>query len=263
MNKGPERKLQIVSDVHLEFRRKNELPVIVPCADYLALLGDIGKPLTDAYRQFLTAQSAQFKEVFVLMGNHEFYNASKSVDAILQAAQEACAGLPNVHLLERDTFSIHDVTILGCTLWSNISMEDATMLNDFQKIHSGVTTGEGWTHRRKLAPEMYLQWHRRDLEWIQKTLESIKEDGGQAIVLTHHGPLPAMSGDFVGCEGTSAFVNDLSHLFKAPIIAWASGHVHSNVDIHINGIRSVSNAMGYPEEDSGTVRYNPGCVIDF
>lgn len=50
---------------------------------------------------------------------------------------------------------------------------------------------------------------------------------------------------------SSAFATPLERLLCPPVKCWASGHVHSNVDIEINGIRSVSNCRGYPAEDAG------------
>ncbi len=90
----------------------------------------------------------------------------------------------------------------------------------------------------------------RDVIWLQREIEKAKKDGKRVIVLSHHGPLHVMSGEYIGSPIRSAFVSDLSHLFKDPVIAFASGHVHSNVDVTHNGIRSVSNAMGYPKEST-------------
>ena len=68
-----------------------------------------------------------------------------------------------------------------------------------------------------------------------------------------------MAGKFVGSPLNPAFVTNLEHLFRPPAVAFASGHVHSNCDFMVNGIRTVSNAMGYPGEVTG---YREDVVIE-
>ena len=126
-----------LSDVHLEFRAKASFPTVRRIADNLALLGDIGKPFHNSYAQFIEEQAQTFDNVFVVMGNHEYYNSSKTVDVILDKARQICFKLKNVHLLERDTFDFehNDVTVLGCTLWSPINAKTSAIMNDMYKIH--------------------------------------------------------------------------------------------------------------------------------
>jgi len=250
-------KLQIVSDVHLEFLKKSSFPNITPHAANLALLGDIGKPFLDTYKDFLEVQSKAFKNVFVLMGNHEYYNSSKTVEVILAKARDVCSLFPNVHLLERDTYDITDNTrILGCTLWSMINAYSAKCMNDFEKIKIKNNTA-----KMALDRPTYVSWHIRDVAWLNSEISKAKTEGKKVVVLTHHGALLEMSGQYVGSAISSAFVSDLRHLFCDPVIAFASGHVHSNVDVYLNNIRSVSNALGYPGE-KGT-EYKENITIDF
>lgn len=82
---------QVLSDLHLEINRQYlsyEIPV---CAEHLILAGDIGR-LTDYedYRNFLQKQTARFKLVFLIPGNHEFYNGTFA------------AGLEKARQLERE-----------------------------------------------------------------------------------------------------------------------------------------------------------------
>jgi metallophosphoesterase superfamily enzyme len=239
--------IQILSDVHLEFRNKSNFPNVKKCASHLALLGDIGKPFTDEYQRFIENQANMFEYVFVIMGNHEYYNSHKTVDTIIEKARQVCANFPNVHLLERETFDLTDeITILGCTLWSPLDRTTSFFLNDMNHIHirqNGV--------RKSLDRITYFSWHIRDVSWLQHELKNIATRNRKAVILTHHGPLLDMSGKFIGSKYNSGFVSDLSHLFVPPAIAFASGHVHSNSDVVLNGIRSVSNALGYPGEETG------------
>lgn len=245
--------LQIVSDVHLEFYNK-VLPKITKHAPYLALLGDIGKPFSASYRDFLWDQSRQFEKVFVLMGNHEYYHRDADVPSILKRARDVCAEMDNVHLLERDTYELSDNTVLlGCTLWSDISDAAAHGMNDFKNIHANIPDKTKSRWRFKLKPEMYRFWHWRDVNWIQTTLDELQKNSPEkkAMVLTHHAPHELMAGKYYGSELSSGFSTDLTRLFRPPVICFANGHVHSNCDINVNGIRCVSNALGYPGELTG------------
>ncbi len=247
------RKLQILSDVHLEFYTNGRpLPIIERHGHDIALLGDIGKPFAPSYHTFLTQMSQQFDNVFVLLGNHEYYNVNWTpVEVFTAKAREVCATFDNVHLLERETFDITEKTrILGCTLWSSIDCTAAMGLNDFRMIS---------TNKGKLTLAEYFMWHSRDVTWLESQLAQCITDGKKAMVLTHHGPCKAMSGRFLGSQLNPAFVTDLERLFRPPVVAFASGHVHSNVDVTVNGIRSVSNALGYPGEVTG---YQEGVVVD-
>lgn len=64
-------KLQFCSDIHVEFGTEGFLK---PEAPFLALLGDIGLTAESDYRTYLLKQSEKFEKVFVIAGNHEFYN---------------------------------------------------------------------------------------------------------------------------------------------------------------------------------------------
>ena len=68
--------IQIASDLHLEFYSEDQaLPyrdIITPSAPILALLGDIGLPLSANrhYERFLHHMADQFQLVLVVAGNH-------------------------------------------------------------------------------------------------------------------------------------------------------------------------------------------------
>jgi hypothetical protein len=247
--------IQIVSDIHLEYRRS--LPTLPRYAPNLALLGDIGYPHRSSYRDFIAAQANAFDRVFVVMGNHEYYSLDKTVDEILTTARDVCARFNNVHLLDRRRLNLEDgMAILGCTLWSPLDIESSKRLNDLNMILIKDNSGD----IRRLDRFTYFSWHTRDVQWLNRELKQVAHEGRRALVVTHHAPLPEMSGRFGNGRFNSAFVSNLRHLFRSPIVAFASGHVHSNCDIVHNGIRSVSNALGYPGEKS--VGYRENVVID-
>lgn len=258
-------KLQIVSDVHLEFYSKKSIPKLEKHADNLALLGDIGKPFMETYKMFLEMQSEKFSKVFVIMGNHEYYNGKKCVPEILDQAKKVCNEFHNVYLLDKETYDLTDkTTLLGCTLWSPANAYAVEGMNDFRKIlvkwsrTSG--TEEEWKLRKPITGQMYKTWHMEHVFWLEKEIEHCKKQGKNAVVLTHHAPLKEMGGKYIGSPLSSGYVSNLAHMFKPPVIAFANGHLHSNCDIMLNDIRCVSNSMGYPhEQDTG---YKPDVVLE-
>lgn len=256
-------KLQIVSDVHLEFYSVKTIPTIIPCAENIALLGDIGKPFEDTYKLFLSQQSKNFKQVFVLMGNHEYYNCTKTVTMILEKAKIVCSSFPNVHLLDNSTYDLTEkTTLVGCTLWSLCDYQTSLRMNDFYKIHVDFYKNdlpETLKIRKPITIKMYNDWHIKDVAWLENNIKEQQKRNKQVIVLTHHAPLHVMNGKYVNSPIQSGFSSDLHHLFKPPVISFANGHIHSNCDVIENNIRCVSNAMGYPKEDTG---YLENVVID-
>jgi predicted phosphodiesterase len=67
---------QYLSDIHLEFR-KAPIAINKQCEN-LVLCGDIGHPNTYIYNSFLTQCAKTFTNVFVVFGNHEYYNTQES-----------------------------------------------------------------------------------------------------------------------------------------------------------------------------------------
>lgn len=70
-------RIQILSDLHLEMERSGAKPGqefyhygVEPTAPVLALLGDIGCVVHDAYFAWLEAQLARYELVLFVPGNH-------------------------------------------------------------------------------------------------------------------------------------------------------------------------------------------------
>ncbi|KAG9228512.1 hypothetical protein BJ875DRAFT_341420, partial [Amylocarpus encephaloides] len=133
---------QILSDLHLEVGQQCSSFIIPPSAAYLILAGDIGRLIDyESYLAFLAKQAAQFEQVFLILGNHEFYGLS------FHAGLERAQKLENEAVLKGKLVLLHrrrcnipnsEITILGCTLWSNLP-EDArevvrVKVKDFEKI---------------------------------------------------------------------------------------------------------------------------------
>lgn len=152
-------KIQVVSDLHLEFCDINIQNL--NNADVLILSGDIMiaekvlKPESEygiRFRDFLKRVSFQFPHVVYVAGNHELYGGywKKSIDVL----RAACAMHENVYFLECDTKVIDDVVFVGGTLWTDMNKFDPLtlhavrdMMNDYRSINNDE---KGFT---KLKPQ--------------------------------------------------------------------------------------------------------------
>jgi predicted phosphodiesterase len=73
-------RVQVVSDIHMELRN-HHLPIEVS-AEILALCGDIGSPTQDSYWEIIKWANTNYKHVFLITGNHEYYHKELTMDEI-------------------------------------------------------------------------------------------------------------------------------------------------------------------------------------
>lgn len=250
--------IQFCSDLHLEFN-PDMAPIdfsriIEPKAPVLALLGDIGCPLEAEYQNFLAYVAARFQLVFVIAGNHEYYNdmdvTKEEVDAKIDAL---CRSYPNVIFLQNRSYTIWDAKtvyrIIGTTLWSQVPEEHqavvARRINDYKLIR---TNGPGSRSIGILTPAITNEWHQQAVHFLQRELIEARAQGQVPIVLTHHVPLlfGTSHTKHNGEPTSSAFASDLSTLIEIGRIKyWLCGHTHHNFNIACHGTLVTSNQLGY------------------
>ena len=239
-------RIQYASDIHLECLKK--IPKIQVMADVLCLAGDIGYPFSGIYKDFLIKMSTSFKKVFLIAGNHEYYNKDREVHTIEQIQEKiksviAENNLKNVSFLNRTTEDYNGVTFVGATLWSDIThlnMPDTRMMNDFNCI-------------QKMDFQRYHKLHREDYKFLSGAVQPALNKDKKMVIMTHHMP----SFDFIDDKYTldirykplnAFFATDCSDLFQPPVKAWIYGHTHTP-GLHIkDGITFACNPKGYPIE---------------
>ncbi|TVY47066.1 Uncharacterized protein LOCC1_G002982 [Lachnellula occidentalis] len=248
--------IQILSDLHLEAPQSYDVFEIAPKAPYLALIGDIGCVKDTEYFSFISKQLSNFKIVFLLLGNHEPYHSDwatvkQSIQTFSQEMSEkkkkhADNNLGSFIFLDQTRYDLSpSLTILGCTLFSNIlpSQTDHVSfgLNDFYQIDS-------WTVDQHNAA------HASDLTWLNAQVRAIgtSEAERKIIILTHHSPITseqAVDPAHAQSKISSGFASDLSGeecWGSANVKAWAFGHTHFNCDfVGKGGMRVVTNQRGY------------------
>jgi len=266
-------KIQIVSDLHLEFsdiviKNENNADVLILAGDIMVANDLHEVPMSSTpylptdlepgtkkyraarYRDFLKRCSFQFPNVIVVMGNHEFYNGRwfQSVDWM----REECDRFPNVHFLERNTKDIGDVRFIGGTLWTDMNKYDPLtlhavrdMMNDFRVIRNDQA---GFT---PLKPADTAKRHRDTIDYFKCCLEDKPEL--KFVVVGHHSPShqsihPQYANEHLM---NGAYHSDLSEfiLDHPQIKLWVHGHTHHAFDYVIGETRVVCNPRGYESYD--------------
>ncbi|KAG0134491.1 hypothetical protein HOY82DRAFT_481200 [Tuber indicum] len=251
---------QILSDLHLEATQTPpntyETFQIPPRAPYLLLAGDIGL-LTPShyprYLHFLTAHVHKFRQIFLTLGNHEFYHQSR--DEALRAASR----LEGERALEGRVKGEEEVVcVLGVTLNTHVpeeaAAEVAARVQDFRMIR-------GW------SVEAHNRAFREDVEWLKGAVAGLR--GRKAVIVTHHAPRVGGTSKrvFEGSSLASAFATDVVGEVLAAgggegVGAWVFGHTHFSVDFWVKWkrgrVRLVANQRGYFGEEAG---FDVGLVV--
>ena len=259
--------LQYISDIHLEIR--SGTPNIKKLAENLVLLGDIGDPLSKKYKRFISECSKNHKNVFLLYGNHEYYNNDIKYNAnsaiTMGEKNKYFNNCPyNVYNLNNKVYYLNDnndifyepiancVKLIGTTLWSDISNDTVNYLNDYRKIYKSEKT--------LLTPEDTRTFFKINKSFILDELK--KEQDIPTVILTHHGVNDLCNGKYINSTNKSGFTTNIPELSNFNnVIACINGHTHSNINATVpdTNIKLLSNCMGYPGEPD--VGYNPEALL--
>lgn len=238
-------KIQYCSDLHLEFDeniaflKQNPL---VPSGEILVIAGDFY--LLGAKREFisdiLTYLSKNWKAVFWLPGNHEYYHYSAS-NAHLEQLEEITE---NVFWVNNKSVEMNDIRFVFTTLWSHIRPENVSY------CESGVSDFKAISYNlKRLRSNEFNFLNRESLKFIRQELRVSK--AYNKIVVTHHVPTyinyPSI---YLGSRINDAFVSDNVELIEEyqPDF-WIYGHSHVNTpEFNIGKTRLVTNQLGYVKE---------------
>ena len=272
--------IQIASDLHLEFAQNRkylyENPIIpnTPKGDILILAGDI-IPLHKVHEisPFFNLWEKQFKSVFWVPGNHEFYN--NSIDLTKPSYEKRY--FEKTELLQnrrKDVIfngtsknTVKEGIFIFSTLWSNIPPDRAGLIqrriSDYHVISiSNEETGKNnrinqYTKREMFTVEQSNELFRQSLQFLEHSLDKIKKDSKDnsgLVVVTHHLPvLQCIYPKWRGSDLWNAFASDLDYLVrKHPVDLWIFGHQHEPMDFTYADTRFVSNPLGYASEGFST-----------
>lgn len=235
-------KIQYASDLHLEMSANRRYMQNIPfetVGDVLVLAGDIGYlcDKTMPFPKFWEWASANYREVLIVPGNHEYY---QNYDIMANGDSWSREIIPNVHYHQNKVVRIDNVDFILSTLWSRIDPEAESIIHrgmpDFRQImYDG--------HR--LTPTDYNTEHAKCLSFIKKSVaESTAE---HIVVVTHHLPTMAVvAPEHKRSLLNSAFATELGDFIAdSRIDAWIFGHSHANIDATVGNTRLICNQLGY------------------
>jgi len=233
-------KLHILSDLHLEFA-----PMLLEktVADLVILAGDI-RPGAKGVKW---ARANFSVPVLYIPGNHDYYNASWTMDELLCEMRYEAEGT-QIHVLDRDSFELNGVRFIGTTLWTDLhdkpfsGIECGVIGSDVGNIR--VSDHEGFTSA--VAQPLF----EKNRDWLKAQMD--QPYAGKTVVITHHAPSGnSMHPQYAGNPWNSCFVTDMEPLMGENVNLWVHGHTHNNFDYEVNGTRVVCNPRGYPHPFGG------------
>jgi predicted phosphodiesterase len=250
-------KFRVVSDLHLEFRHNYlESYVLPPLPDdketVLILAGDIGL-LADprTYSTFMKHSSEQFKYIFWIGGNHEWYHGNIDDHSVKMAIDDLA--LPNL-FTDRLVLENEKIVIVGDTLWTDFENGDPSSMfiskrgmSDFQVIE----VGDG---RTTLHPARVMMMHQEQKDRILRGGDYYAKHGFKVIAVSHHQPsLQGIAKEYLGDPMNGAFASNLDEEIKSHKIEyWIAGHTHTSIRYSIGETKCICNPLGYPfEKNSG------------
>jgi predicted phosphohydrolase len=261
-------KLQYISDLHLEYLK--EIPKIKPAADELALLGDIGNPFKQNYYEMLTYASYNWNKVYLITGNHEYWQDDKTMDEVDDHIDNLVSNHKNIYFLNnRCHIANPEYTILGTSLWSNIYNEPKKLFGDDISIlvqnHDNTTRYINWNDINGLFYNN-KKWLSDQLAMIKNTNKDIDNNKRnkqiKCIVLSHHLPsYQLIHKKFMKSPYQDRFASNLDDLIADPVAAWLCGHSHITMNININNIPCAINAYGYSKQNPNRTQENINQVL--
>jgi len=259
-------KIALVSDVHLEF---GDLDFDnTDGADVLILGGDIcvaadiaqhdphnimGEEYrSNRFHNFFQRCCDRFPHVIFIVGNHEHYNGDFA--KTIPHFRYVLGYLPNLHILEKETFVLDDITFIGGTLWTDMNKRDTRtlhaisgMMNDFRCVSNSakLVDQRGWNSHFTTTDA--ADDHDAMLEYIRLMIEGKWDQ--KFVVVGHHAPSrlsthPRYSSELIMNGGYSSELDDFI-LDHPQIKLWTHGHTHEDFDYCIGSTRILCNPRGY------------------
>lgn len=250
--------IQFISDLHLEYC--NKIPNIIAKQKYLALLGDIGNPRIKNYNEFLKHLSPNFDKIFLISGNHEYWNLpnfdtkynKQEVDNLINDIANKYNNV--IYMNNKSITTDEGIHIIGNTLWSQIPKdkldESKYIMGDCRNIYMD---------NDKILPDQINILNENCVNFIKNEIKLNNDK--KVVVLSHHCPThDYLIEKYISSPNNYAFVNKLNYLVKNPVYAWLAGHTHGNIHKIINGVICSSNCRGYTKQN--LTDYDPEKYIE-
>jgi len=239
-------RIQILSDIHLEFRSEKDKPLIRPDVDYIVFAGDIVTSPKCADKYFREVREETDAKLIYVLGNHEFYGQTHP--DVIKEYTEICNAIDGLYLLDRARvfFKEHAVTFVGTTLWTSYrdgqdQYASESYMSDFRAIRTVDHEGRiKFIDSRDIRRE-----HTKNKLFLENNLSRNWDE--TLIMVTHHAVSPQSTPTkYIASRTNGAFYEDLRRLIsdRAPDLC-IHGHTHYACNYQINQSLAICNPMGY------------------
>ena len=254
-------KIQVVSDLHLEFH--NPIPPLVEGVDVVVCAGDLAPVQTGAVF-YLAKEWARAKHILYVPGNHEYYGTD--IDPAREMLAKHCRH-NRITLLDPGTNTIDGVHFIGATLWTDFKIDFTKTLDQtLSTVGAGIADFAGAIqHQEKRFTTLEAKRrHESERAFIEEALERTKVTDQPTVVITHHAPSPAsIAPHFEGHPLNAGFASNLEEVIdRHQPQVWIHGHMHDAVDLRIGKTRVLCNPQGYNPEKESSRGYDPGLCIE-
>lgn len=285
-------KVAVASDLHLEFgpldlQNDENADVLVLAGDICVardlkqrdIYGVMESTRSSKLHDFFQNVSEKFKHVVYVAGNHEHYDGDFATT--YTKLKTNLAHLTNLHVLDRECFTLDDVTFVGGTMWTDMNNRDPltmfhikSMMNDFRGIDNsnrvltrkvplykkgedgqylkdekGCYIQEGMKHKETPAifsPEDAVEEFEKFTQYLASVTAGLDK---KFVVVTHHTPshqsvAPYYKADQLMNGGYHSNLDEFI-MDKPNLKLWVHGHTHEDFDYLIGETRVVCNPRGY------------------
>lgn len=240
---------QCASDLHIDTHGGLHAPIScypVRVSPILILCGDVYPFSRPEYPEIMRRVAEPFDMVLYVPGNHEHYDLPLNIDTEIE---DACFSLGNVVYMNKRSIALYNIQFIGATLWTNNPTDTGTeTMNDYTFI-SGMT------------PKKSNELHREHAKYIRQAVNQAEKNGrAGAVIMTHHAPDHRLAAACVSRAEDSFpfyFCSDMQDVTRNPFVkAWCHGHTHESYRTRLddNGPMFLTNACGYPDEETGYTR---------
>lgn len=270
-------KIGFASDLHIEFQpleiyNTEKADVLILAGDIILasrlydkserhFLGDreFQCGSSDRFHAFFQQVCEEFPHVVYVFGNHESYN--DDIANTYSYIKEKLSYLKNLHVLEKETFQLDDVTFICGTMWTDFDNNDeygmgliSRRMNDFQIIKNSNKRlpNDVWTPT--FTPQDAYEDHQLFLKFAKNELNN--DDNRKVVMVTHHGPskicIPEKYKGYEFAIMNPGYVSNLEDfiLDHPKIRAWVCGHSHRRLDAMIGSTNILMNCRGYAGMES-------------
>ena len=218
-------KFQVFSDLHLENYSNHTFKCFEPITPILFLAGDIGHIEEDLYKKFMDYVSENWEYVYVVLGNHEFYNDyyadteyKYSYEELFDMYEDFFLEYSNIVLVtEGNYYKINDkytdgedIYIIGGTGFPKLECSDDSLIvgyHDYDHFYKQIFNDFRciWQDKDKKMTIKYFN----ELALMSKTLllESIQELKNKKKILFTHFPYGLHS-----LTSSSKYHNDIRYI---------------------------------------------------